>query len=332
MGARYYFKAISDSDGPYQEAAFIHPASSIALGYGTNESERIALETDSKTWQLQGRYHNRSHGWYVSAGLSREESTSRVGPQGIFAALDNPSIVAGATLFQQPITSSQTDTDSNYYSLGLGRYFGASTTLSLGYTRIESNADRRSTSCFTDSLITDVGTPLNCFDSPFSTRIDGETNRWQVVARHLRELAHMHLALRGGVGYLKSSSDFERRFSRDNLGEPFEAININSDTAPGPIGAASLPFTDIDNPQTVSVTREGWNATAEITLYPRNNLGLAISYAYTDIEDVETKAYGTALEWFVTCSVSVALRYTDTDFGNNRGNSDSTALHISGRF
>lgn len=314
LDARYYFQAVSDSDGPYREAAFVNPASSIALGYANNESERIAFETDSETWQLQGRYHSRSQGWYVSAGLSREESDARVGPQ-VFSEQDNPSLVP-VSIFQRSITSSQTDTDSDNYSLALGYYVGAKTTLSVAYTRIERDADRRTTSCFTNFPPAEAGAPLDCFTSPFSTRMEGEANRWQVVGRHLRKLGHMHLALRGRVGYQKSTSDFERRSSRDSLIDPAE----------------SLPFFDIDNPQSVSVTSEGWNAAAEITLYPRNDLGMAISYGYTDIEDVKTKAYGAALEWFVTRSVSVALRYTETDFDNNRGSSDSVALRISGRF
>lgn len=60
LNAQYYFQAISDSDGPYREAAFIHPASSLGVSYASNESERLFLETDSESWQLRGRYHNRS--------------------------------------------------------------------------------------------------------------------------------------------------------------------------------------------------------------------------------------------------------------------------------
>ncbi len=55
LDAQYYFQAVSDSDGPYREAAFINPASTIAVGYANNESEQFLSETDSENWQLQAQ-------------------------------------------------------------------------------------------------------------------------------------------------------------------------------------------------------------------------------------------------------------------------------------
>ncbi|MGI9287244.1 MAG: putative porin [Pseudomonadales bacterium] len=68
VDARYYFDAVSDSDGPYREAAFINPASSIAASYSGANFDSTDNDTESDEWKLRGRYYNRSHGWYVSVG------------------------------------------------------------------------------------------------------------------------------------------------------------------------------------------------------------------------------------------------------------------------
>ncbi len=162
--------------------------------------------------------------------------------------------------------------------------------------------------------------------------MDGKANTWQVSAKHLRDVAHMHLALGGRIGYFKASSDIERRFSGNPGSGVFDQTMLDSEIDVDVIGDGSSLFTALDNPQSFSVTDEGWNAAAAVTLYARNNLGFTINYDYTDVGASKKKAYGAAVEWFVTRSVSVALSYTDFDFDNDKNRSDAIALRIGGRF
>lgn len=340
LDARYYFDAVSDSDGPYREAAFIHPAGSIAVRYESTESHQKDIGADSDNWQLRGRYYNRTHGWYVSAGIGRGESDTRVGPEvpdSVLQAPDTPVfrfIDAGSASFSQPLIIAKTDADDKNYTLGLGRYFGARTTLDLSYSRGETDADMHSITCFDDLPLnifsfSEPLAGLRCLPSGFVTHADTETDRLQVTAKHLGEFAHMPLALRGEIGYLKSSMETEPRFQNSIARVAIDPSSIDFDLI---VDAVPLTGAVVQFPQLTSFSSEGWNTAADITLYPRNRLGLRISYGYEDIENFQTKTYSAALEWFITHSFAVSLSYTDIDFENSLDNNDSVALRLSGRF
>lgn len=335
IDARYYFHAVSDKDGPYREAAFINPASSIAVSYGSAELDEADSISESDDWQLQGRYFNRAHGWYISAGFGQGESDTREGPQVPNQAVD---VLGGSIVpLQQALIVLETDADSKNYSLGLGRYFGSRTTLDLSYTRNEIDADTRLTSCFDVLPLNFFSQPLDgllCSPSPFITQAETETDHWQVAVKHLGDVAHLPLALRGAIGYLKSSTETELRFSGNiPVAEPGIRIALSADDFADLIALDPFPFTGaIAIPQPTSFTDEGWNAAVDVTLFPRKNLGITLAYDYADIEDIQTKTYGATVEWFITHGVAVSLSYTNIDFDNNFGSRDSVALRLSGRF
>ncbi|MGI9287245.1 MAG: hypothetical protein ACR2P1_17815 [Pseudomonadales bacterium] len=262
----------------------------------------------------------------------------RVGSEIPAAVLDDASVIPVFGIFgtvepfQPPLITLETDTDSKNYTLGVGHYFGPRTTLDLSYARSEADADTRSISCIDDDLpaniFNDFSSALQCFTSTQVTRAETETDSLQVTVKHLRQVAHIPLALRGSIAYLKSSTETELRFSNS-----FIAVAVDPAIIDFGFIIDAIPFNGaLAFPEPTSFTDDGWSTAVDITLYPRKNLSVTVAYDYADIEDRQTKTHGVAMEWFITRSFAASLSYMNTDFDNNFGNSDSVALQLSGRF
>lgn len=140
----WYFQGLADVDGPRSRAAFLNRASSLSFGYAHDDEDNTASLTGSlfpprfstsKTsrhaFNVDLRYVVPDSGWYGLAGISRIDTDTR---------------------FQTNGTPFSYSFDSMDYRLGLGKYVGESTAVSLTLGSSQSDGFDRSATSMSLSL------------------------------------------------------------------------------------------------------------------------------------------------------------------------------------
>ena len=302
----YFFDPVVRNAAPAGEAAFASRASSVSLG-GARTSintptgfARISL-TDPPIVPPDSIFSTGPVFIPAPVNLASGFGTDSDDYRGAIRYVHESGWLAEASLSAVRPDSAGFDSDTDVYSVAIGKYIGPTTTVTLGYRREETDSDNT----------TNVGFclfPPCPLPATLRTEFDDSGDTWSARARHLVATEARHHLFAGSVSYSTRSTDFR--------------TSITGDT----------PFT-LD--QMLSNESHLLESSASYTFYPLSTLGLGLSFRHTDAEDYTSNAQSFFVEWFVTDAVGFSLRYLADEqplLPGTVGDVDSWELALTGRF
>jgi len=113
-GLTYYFSPLNSKEGPLSLAPFYGRTSMLSTSFAVGDTLSSGSEFDLKAYSLFGRYVDADSGWLVEASFSRSDVDT--GP----------------------------DTHSDTYGFAVGKYIAPTSTVSLGFSQSEDDANGNS--------------------------------------------------------------------------------------------------------------------------------------------------------------------------------------------
>jgi hypothetical protein len=304
--ATYYFQPVDDSNGPYELASFLNPATRVHAVLSREKQTSAAFDggpppsvtipervTTTEQYSLGGRYLLRPSKWYFGGSYT----ASDVG--------NSPPLFVAE--------------DASSYGLLAGKYLGAATTLEVTFDSSDFRSEREFVFCVTQGCV-NAGTLTS------ETRRD----RGSLNFLHVRRSRLMTYSLSARIAA-----------SSGNLTVHIPAVTLPGLPAVspflGPVGAVTLPSIT----EQISIPRlRSYSFAGQV--FPTAKLGVRVGYSRWDDDTPADDAYNVATTWFVTRNVGVefalsrqtiddtqnASVFTDGDFRNL----DTAAIGVTGRF
>lgn len=111
FGFTYYFTPLDSAEGPLALSSFFGRNSSVSASYAVGDVDSFGVETDLDAYSLFGRYVHADSGWLVDAAFARTD------------------------------VDTSPNTRSDTYSIAVGKYFAPTSTISLGFSRTDDDAN-----------------------------------------------------------------------------------------------------------------------------------------------------------------------------------------------
>jgi hypothetical protein len=297
VGATRYFSPVEDGTGPLPLAAFLDPATRIAVAasremqqshaIGPGSEDVPDLVTRRDEFSVAGRYVFPRSKWYAGGSYARPD-------------------------LEPPQELLDTAADSDSYGVLLGKYLGAATTLELRAERTEDRSEGPALFCIVGQLCGVGG----------RTTTETRTDDVSLAAMHVRTFRRLTYALSGRVA--QASGDVVLHQSEFTIPFPFQPPSpvfgvVPRITIPARTTELSLP------------RRRSYTAGAE--LFPTPKLGLRLGYTRFDDDTAADDAYEASATWFFRRNIGVDLGYSrqSTDASATFRHTDSAAVRIIGR-
>ena len=267
----YYFSAIENSELPWAELEFGNRISSLGFGYSVSDLEDRQFTVGASTLatggastrlaSLSGIYKHPVTGWYFGGNFFTGE------------------------------TESSNDENNQGYQLNFGKYLAERTTISLDYSKSESDPDSVSYTVFSTLCGWQAnGSFVACGPGSFVTNTlsldrKQETDAFTIKGRHLQELAGYYFAL--GLHYTDSETTVD---------------TLTTQTTPVCV-SSNVSSSD-------SATYGG-----EITAYFTKRFSSSLFYSKTEQDQLsvslnEPEKIGISLDYYFLFGFSASLDYT----------------------
>jgi hypothetical protein len=312
VAANYYFRSVDDADRAYALAPFLARASHIGASYHEDKTSSQALvitvpfvlpPTTSTTTvvtraagrRVSGRHVWPTGGWYAGGAFAEADAAHPAPIATSFSAL-------GDELTERSVT--------------LGKYVARSTTVELSL--------EAATATFTSELFQPC-TGLLCTLVPparITTVIDTDVDSVGVAAVHVGRLGRFDYALAGGI--TRSELDARIEITPTPLTAQLPRLPPGL-AAIRPVGGVVGLF----SPAVSSSQSDRYSLAAE--LFPTRALGIRVSYAGFDGDDLIDGSYALDATWFFRRNIGARLGLSRTKSELQLQDVEAVGLQLIGR-
>jgi hypothetical protein len=315
VSASYYFRPVDDEDRAYALAAFLGRASHLGASYHEDKTTSLletfrivgntlvlppgpptTVVTRAAGREVSGRHVWRTGGWYAGGAFAEADAAHP-------ARFPTSIGVLGDELTSRSVT--------------FGKYVGRSTAVELSLHAASATLTRE---------LLQPCIALSCTLVPpvrITTVIDSEIDSAGVEATHVGRLGRFDYALAGGIA--RSELDYTIVTTRTPpipppplLPPPF-----------GPTQPAGGVVAGVFAPAVGSGHNDRYSIAAE--LFPTRALGIRVSYASFDGDDMGDTSYDLAATWFFRRNIGARFQLSRTKSALAFEDVDTVGLQLLGR-